>query len=57
MQALLALCTAGLIFVIAYDLKDSTPNIGDRIVKKFISEQNWMSGDIIHYVQSLLGNV
>jgi cytochrome c biogenesis protein CcmG/thiol:disulfide interchange protein DsbE len=28
-----------------------------RIVKKFISEQNWMSGDILHYVQSLLGNV
>jgi cytochrome c biogenesis protein CcmG, thiol:disulfide interchange protein DsbE len=28
-----------------------------RIVKKFISEQNWMSGEIIHYVQSLLGNV
>jgi hypothetical protein len=28
-----------------------------RIVKKFISEQNWMSSEIIHYVQSLLGNV
>jgi peroxiredoxin len=30
LQLLLALCSAGLIFVIAYDLKDGTPKIGDR---------------------------
>jgi cytochrome c biogenesis protein CcmG/thiol:disulfide interchange protein DsbE len=28
-----------------------------RIVRKFISEQNWMSSEIIHFMQSLLGNV
>jgi cytochrome c biogenesis protein CcmG, thiol:disulfide interchange protein DsbE len=27
-----------------------------RIVKKFVSEQNWMSTEIIRFMQSLLGN-